>query len=238
MSLEHARSGDWVVFLDDDVALPKDWLATLGAAAALYPDAGVWGARVRDFSRPSHIQSADVFLEPLPGGGQQLRRFSLSSCHHQTLDRGQFTYVRPCATVTGVLPSFQDSHALGQRRVRPALFPVPIRRSGPRHPLAARGQNARVPRPSGRGPFQVHGQPRRPGTGSIRGRLGQPVQAPPQVRAGRFRQGRTDRGPGRLERRPGQVAGRHGSLSAAGHPPLCFHLRKNYKRQMHPMPIS
>jgi GT2 family glycosyltransferase len=107
MSLEHVLSGDWVVFLDDDVALPKDWLAALGASAALYPDAGVWGARVRDFSRPSHIQSADVFLEPLPGDGQQLRRFSLSSCHHQTLDRGQFTYVRPCATVTGCCHLFR-----------------------------------------------------------------------------------------------------------------------------------
>lgn len=107
MSLEHVRSGDWVVFLDDDVDLPKDWLAALGAAAALYPDAGVWGARVRDFSRPSHIQSADVFLEILPGDGQQLRRFSLSSCHHQTLDRGQFSYVRPCATVTGCCHFFR-----------------------------------------------------------------------------------------------------------------------------------
>jgi len=107
MSLEHVRSGDWVVFLDDDVALPNDWLAAFGAAAALYPDAGVWGARVSDFSRPSHIQSADVFLEPLSGDGQQLRRFSLSSCHHQTLDRGQFTYVRPCATVTGCCHLFR-----------------------------------------------------------------------------------------------------------------------------------
>lgn len=108
MNLEHARSGDWVVFLDDDVALPKDWLATLGAAAALFPDAGVWGARVLDFSRPSHIQSADVFLEPLSGDGRQLRRFSLSACHHQTLDRGQFTYVRPCATVTGCCHLFRS----------------------------------------------------------------------------------------------------------------------------------
>jgi len=57
---------------------------------------------VREFARPSHVQSADVFLVP-EAGADRLgeRRFSLSSCHHELLDRGHLRCVRPCATVTG-----------------------------------------------------------------------------------------------------------------------------------------
>jgi hypothetical protein len=119
-SLPQVRESDWAVFLDDDVSLPPDWLTLLGAAARLYPGAGVWGARVLDHSRPTHIQSADVFLiaPPAHGAGHgaepgvdanrpDSRRFTLSSCHHQTLDRGQFAYVRPCATVTGCCHLFR-----------------------------------------------------------------------------------------------------------------------------------
>jgi hypothetical protein len=118
VSLPQVRDSDWAVFLDDDVLLPPDWLSLLGAAAWLYPEAGVWGARVLDFARPTHIQSADVFLEAaLPAGARSggdsganrpgARRFTLSSGHHQTLDRGQFAYVRPCATVTGCCHLFR-----------------------------------------------------------------------------------------------------------------------------------
>jgi len=122
MSLPYVRQSDWTVFLDDDVSLPVGWLGLLGAAASLYPRAGVWGARVRDHSRPAHIQSADVFLDlpagpdtspdtgPDTGPGQPgTRRFSLSTCHHQTLDRGQFAYARPAATVTGCCHLFRTA---------------------------------------------------------------------------------------------------------------------------------
>lgn len=119
MSLPVVRQSQWTVFLDDDVSLPPDWLGQLGAAAGLYPQAGVWGARVRDHSRPAHVQSADVFLDASfdslgardAGEG---RRFTLSSCHHQTLDRGQFAYVRPCATVTGCCHMFRTQTLAGQ----------------------------------------------------------------------------------------------------------------------------
>ncbi|WP_243358692.1 glycosyltransferase family 2 protein [Fundidesulfovibrio terrae] len=115
MSLKHVRSSDWAAFLDDDVNLPGDWLGRLGAATALYPEAGVWGARVVDFARPAHVQSADVFLDPSPGeAGEGMRRFELSSVHHQTLDRGQFAYLRPCATVTGCCHLFRTSGLLSQ----------------------------------------------------------------------------------------------------------------------------
>ncbi|GFK93055.1 N-acetylglucosaminyl-diphospho-decaprenol L-rhamnosyltransferase [Fundidesulfovibrio magnetotacticus] len=111
-SLETARAAEWIVYLDDDVSLPEDWLERLGAAASLYPDAGVWGARVREYARPSHVQSADVFLLPPDEEGGA---FSLSSCHHEALDRGHLRAVRPCATVTGCCHLFRAAtlQALG-----------------------------------------------------------------------------------------------------------------------------
>ncbi|KAF0232165.1 MAG: glycosyl transferase group 2 family [Desulfovibrionaceae bacterium] len=119
VSLPVVKESQWTVFLDDDVSLPPDWLGLLGAAAGLYPQAVVWGARVRDFSRPAHVQSADVFLDASfesigareAGEG---RHFTLSSCHHQTLDRGQFAYIRPCATVTGCCHMFRTATLAGQ----------------------------------------------------------------------------------------------------------------------------
>lgn len=115
MHLPEVRAMDWAVYVDDDVSLPPEWLARLGAAAALYPNAGVWGCRVRDFARPSRIQSADAFLVPLEASTERhARRFELSNCHHQTLDRGQFTYLRPCATVTGCCHLFRTSTLAAQ----------------------------------------------------------------------------------------------------------------------------
>lgn len=113
-ALEWVREADWTVFLDDDVELPQDWLGRLGAAAALYPGAGVWGAKVVEHGRPWRVQSADVFV-CAQAGGEELsdaqpaepgRLFSLSSVHHESLDRGQFGYARPCAAVTGCCHMF------------------------------------------------------------------------------------------------------------------------------------
>lgn len=115
MRLPEVRAMDWAVYVDDDVLLPKDWLGRLGAAAALYPQAGVWGCRVRDCARPSRIQSADTFLVPLEASAERhARRFELSNCHHQTLDRGQFAYLRPCATVTGCCHLFRTATLAAQ----------------------------------------------------------------------------------------------------------------------------
>ena len=112
-SLDEVRAGDYAVFLDDDVDLPRDWLTRLGAAMEAWPGAGVWGCRVVDGPSPARIQSADTHLTEPPedaeyaGGVAYRRRFGLSLFHLQEFDYGQFAYVRPCASVTGCC------HALG-----------------------------------------------------------------------------------------------------------------------------
>jgi hypothetical protein len=107
-----AAAAAFVVYMDDDVELPPDWLARLAAARAAYPEAGVYGCKVVDHARPLQIQSADLHLEALPRAPREPeddpagRRFEMSALHHQVLDFGQFDYLRPCASVTGCLHLF------------------------------------------------------------------------------------------------------------------------------------
>lgn len=96
---EFLRAGlPWLVYADDDVDLPPDWLERLWAARQRLPEAGVWGCRVVDARAPWVLQSVDLHLAPPREEG---RRFTVSDLHHQTLDWGAFTYLRPCASVTG-----------------------------------------------------------------------------------------------------------------------------------------
>lgn len=115
--LQHAEAGDadWLVYLDDDALVPQDWLGRFGAAVHRQPEAGVWGCRVVDDAQPLLVQSVDYHLltprEPLAEEPQLDRTephpFKLSNLHLQGLDRGQFNYVRPCASVTGCCHLFQ-----------------------------------------------------------------------------------------------------------------------------------
>jgi glycosyltransferase involved in cell wall biosynthesis len=94
----------WAAYLDDDADLPPDFIGRLAAAVRAYPGAGVYGCRVVDAGNPSHIQSADFFLEPIPavpGAPPFSRAFETSRGHLHSLDMGRFAYLRPCASVTG-----------------------------------------------------------------------------------------------------------------------------------------
>ncbi|MDY7000739.1 MAG: glycosyltransferase [Thermodesulfobacteriota bacterium] len=111
--LEEVRDSDWIVFVDDDVELPPGWLGRLGAAVETYPDARVWGCKVRDFSNPGRIQNVDLHLVP-PLEDSVMRRltgqkplFEVSNLHHQDMDFGQFNYLRPCVSVTGCCHLFR-----------------------------------------------------------------------------------------------------------------------------------
>ncbi len=100
LALPEVLAHDFLVFLDDDVSLPSDWLNRLGAAARLCPEASVWGCRVVDEASPLVAQSVDYApLAPdLAEGG---RKMVLPHLHHGLADLGQFTYLRPCVCVMG-----------------------------------------------------------------------------------------------------------------------------------------
>jgi len=104
LSLPEARCYPYVAFLDDDVSLPADWLLKLGAAVLACPEASVWGCRVVDDANPLVLQSVD--LTPLPPAasgpeGGEDQPLALPRLHLEQPDQGQFSYLRPCVSVTG-----------------------------------------------------------------------------------------------------------------------------------------
>lgn len=114
LTLPEVRACEWVAFLDDDATVPPDWLRLFGAAMTAHPAANVYGCRVVDYSVPMLLQSVDLHLDP--GGGMAAapenapgyrRRFSVSDLHLQELDFGQFSYQRPCVSVTGCCHLFR-----------------------------------------------------------------------------------------------------------------------------------
>lgn len=103
------RQCPWMIYLDDDVELPPDWLELLAGAVKTYPEAGVWGCKVVDHAVPAVLQSVDLHLEPVlsEAARQAGKRFEVSGLHRETMDLGQFDYVRPCTSVTGCCHLFR-----------------------------------------------------------------------------------------------------------------------------------
>lgn len=101
---------EFVAYLDDDAVVPADWLGRFGAAVAAFPEAGVWGCRIRGRDAPFFVQCADSHLFPRPrtedGFG---RAFDLASPWLVTPDRGQYAVCRPCSSVTGCCHLFRTS---------------------------------------------------------------------------------------------------------------------------------
>lgn len=101
LALPEVRAHAFVAFIDDDVQLPADWLRRLGAAVVADPEASVWGCRVVDAYSPLTMQCVDYSpLAPQENG----RRLNLPNLHAGAFplaDFGQFSYLRPCVSVTG-----------------------------------------------------------------------------------------------------------------------------------------
>ena len=106
----------WTAFLDDDALVPPGWLGRFGQAVVRFPEAGVYGCKVVDAARPHVIQNADLHLRPEYSSGAQSDLQGLASpttdLHHQTLDYGQFDYLRPCVSVTGCCHLFRTPDLL------------------------------------------------------------------------------------------------------------------------------
>ncbi|NDV21325.1 glycosyltransferase [Desulfovibrio sp. JC022] len=90
---------DFAAFLDDDALPPQDWLLKLGAAIKRYPHAGVWGCKVVDAPNPRKLQSIDLHIKN--ESSQDGPRLRTTDIQLQTMDYGQFDYMRPCGSVTG-----------------------------------------------------------------------------------------------------------------------------------------
>jgi GT2 family glycosyltransferase len=111
-----AQIAETLVFLDDDVDVPPDWLKRLGAAFATHPRAGVVGCKVVDHQAPRLLQSVAGHLvfppkppEALPEPDFQSltpNPFRLLDAHLQGPDWGFFDFIGPCASVTGCCHMF------------------------------------------------------------------------------------------------------------------------------------
>jgi len=106
-----ALAAQSLVYLDDDVTLPPDWLLRLGAAQKAWPEAGVVGCKVADHQSPHLLQNVAGHLV-VPADAPEDRPdmdfrsltpnpFRLLDAHLQGPDWGLFDFVGPCASVTG-----------------------------------------------------------------------------------------------------------------------------------------
>lgn len=120
-----ARAAETLVYLDDDVDLPPDWLQRLGAGLEHRPEAGVVGCLVADHHAPHLLQNAAgrlVVPGGMPGdtGGntgedrppldfQSLtpNPFRLLDAHLQGPDWGLFGHMSDCVSVTGCCHLFR-----------------------------------------------------------------------------------------------------------------------------------
>lgn len=111
-----ARAARTLVYLDDDVDLPGDWLGRLGAALAAMPEAGVAGCKVADHQAPRLLQNVAGRLaipRDAPDDRPDLdfrslapNPFRLLDAHLQGPDWGLFDFIGPADSVTGCCHMF------------------------------------------------------------------------------------------------------------------------------------
>jgi len=107
--LDAARKdgADWIVYLDDDVLVPTDWLKGLAAGAAEFPEAGAWGCRVGDATSANITQHGDAYLLSKEDAQSQDRIIGVYAPSSECMIPLQLGYRRHCATVTGCCHMFK-----------------------------------------------------------------------------------------------------------------------------------
>lgn len=106
LSLPEVKAAAWAAFLDDDVAVPQDWLRRLWDGVRQYPEAGVVSGHAVDYHSPMSQQWTDMHIVPLikteDRSHQIMReRFKFTSLHEQAPDFGEFHFMRPVVTAIG-----------------------------------------------------------------------------------------------------------------------------------------
>lgn len=96
-----AIDADWVVYLDDDALVPKDWLKHIGAVLNVYPNASIVGCQVNSAYEKLFVQSADLHFKSDILNGMSLQTPFLDTFFSNIIDFGYFKYIRPCLSVTG-----------------------------------------------------------------------------------------------------------------------------------------
>jgi hypothetical protein len=110
MKLPEVKACDWAIYLDDDILLPSDWPGYFGASMEAYPEADVYGARFVSMDQTHEVQSADYHLfepEIQQSDEDSYGRFDISTLQEQIFDYGYFSFMRPCASVTGCVHLFK-----------------------------------------------------------------------------------------------------------------------------------
>lgn len=111
LALPETREAPWAAFLDDDVAVPKDWLRQLWSAIRAYPTAGVACGHALDYGAPMHQQWTDMHMviketPDMDNDDILQERFTFSSPHEQSFEFGDFSFMRPCVTAIGCCHMF------------------------------------------------------------------------------------------------------------------------------------
>ena len=101
MQDERVNQNKWVIYLDDDVLVPLDWMRKLSMAVKYYPDAWVWGCKVVDGIMPLVVQQADIHFIPIEQQNIEKDIFCVTTPSFTAEFEGAYDYLRPCNSVTG-----------------------------------------------------------------------------------------------------------------------------------------
>jgi hypothetical protein len=105
LSLPEVRASRWIAFVDDDVFLPRNWLAGLLDAAHAHPEAAAVGCSIAGHVAPHQLQAADFNAVPKSLGSGTFSDIEEELFLHNNCiglrDTGLFRYSRPCMSVTG-----------------------------------------------------------------------------------------------------------------------------------------
>lgn len=96
-----------VVFLDDDVLLPPEWLTKLSGRFHQLSATTILGCRIMDQFPRQSVQMADVNLLDIEEDGD----FLIANSGGGELDLGLHAYSRPCLSVTGCCHMMNRQHA-------------------------------------------------------------------------------------------------------------------------------
>lgn len=96
-----------LVFVDDDVLLPPDWLTQLATQYSQAPAGAIVGCRIMDQAPRKTVQMTDVNLLDIESDGE----FLIANAGSGELDLGLHDYTRPCLSVTGCCHMMDRRHA-------------------------------------------------------------------------------------------------------------------------------